>query len=358
MSENKLIDGEKLKSFIRDIFLSVGVVEEDATITSNSLVEADLRGVYSHGVIRVPIYIKRIKLGLVNPISKIEIINDNKAVAVLDANNCLGQVSSTRAMNMALEKADKYSIGAVVVRNSNHFGTAAGYTLLAVEKDMIGYATTNSACRMVPTGGKDQIIGNNPFSYAIPAGKFLPIVLDLSCSVVSLGKILLKKKKGEALPSGWALDKEGNPTNDPYIVLEDGGSLVPIGEHKGYGMALINDILSSSLGDSIGGTQVTTLYDLTTAKKSNTGHFFMALKIDNFIPINRFKQRVDTKIWEIKNSAKREGVEQIYLPGEIEFKTKEENLEYGIPINEEVLKDLKSIADENGINMENYQLFR
>lgn len=358
MSKDILIDSERLKSFIRDVFISVHVTEEDATTTSNSLIEADLRGVYSHGVMRVPIYIKRIKLGLVNPISKINVIKENKAIAVLDANNCLGQVSATKAMKMAIEKADQYSIGATVVKNSNHFGAAAGYTLQAVEQDMIGYATTNSACRMVPTGGKEQIIGNNPFSYAIPAGKALPIVLDISCSVVSVGKILLKKKKGEELPLGWALDKDGNPTIDPYTVLEGGGSLVPIGDHKGYGIALVNDILSSSLGDSIGGTEVTTLYNLKTSKKSNTGHFFMAIKIDNFIPINRFKQRVDKKIKEIKNSAKREGVKQIYLPGEIEFKIKEKNLQYGIPISEEVLKDLKITASENGINMENYKLFR
>jgi LDH2 family malate/lactate/ureidoglycolate dehydrogenase len=358
MINNILVDSEYLKTFIRDIFMSVKVTEEDAILTSNSLVEADLRGIYSHGVMRVPIYIKRIKLGLVNPISKINVIKDNKAIAVLDAHNCLGQVSSTKAMKMAIEKADKYSIGAIVVKNSNHFGAAAGYTLQAVEKDMIGYATTNAACRMVPTGGTEQIIGNNPFSYAIPAGKALPVVLDISCSVVSVGKILLKRKKGEELPLGWALDREGNPTTDAFTAIDGGGSLVPIGEHKGYGVALVNDILSSSLGDSIGGTAVTSLYNFNTSKKSETGHFFMAIKIDNFIPINRFKQRIDKKIKAIKNSAKKEGVEQIYLPGEIEFNIKEKNLKFGIPISKEVLDDLKLMAKESGVYIDNYRLFK
>lgn len=358
MSENIFIDSEQLKAFIRDIFISVQVPEEDATITSNSLVEADLRGVYSHGVMRVPIYIKRIKLGLVNPISRIDIIRDSKAIAVLDANNGLGQVSATKAMKIAIDKADIYSIGATVVKNSNHFGAAAGYTLLAVEKDMIGYATTNAACRMVPTGGKEQIIGNNPFSYAIPAGAALPIVLDISCSVVSVGKILLKKKKGEKLPFGWALDREGNPTSDASTAIEEGGSLVPIGDHKGYGIALVNDILSSSLGGSIGGTSVTSLYDLKTSKKSETGHFFMAMKIDNFISISQFKQKVDEKIKEIKQSAKKAGVTQIYLPGEIEFNIKEKNLKYGIPISKEILDDLNLTAKESGVYTDKYRLFK
>lgn len=352
------VDPEKLKNLIKDIFISLEVIEEEAEKVSEILVETDLRGVYSHGVIRVPIYVKRIKLGFVNPKSKIEIIRDHHASAVLDANNCLGQISSTKAMQIAIDKADKYSVGVVVVKNSNHFGAAAAYTLQAVNKDMIGFATTNAACRMAPTGGKEQIIGNNPFSYAIPTGEELPIVLDISCSVVSLGKILLKMKKGEEIPIGWALDKQGNNTTDPNKAIESGGSLVPIGEHKGYGMALVNDILSGILGNSTGGIDVQSLYNLNTDKKFGAGHFFLAIKIDNFVPIDRFKHRIDKRIKEIKNSSKKEGVKQIYLPGEIEFKNKEINLRNGIPLAEEVIEDLRKTAEELGINIDSYKMLK
>jgi LDH2 family malate/lactate/ureidoglycolate dehydrogenase len=261
-------------------------------------------------------------------------------------------------MQMAIEKADKYSVGVVVVKNSNHFGAAAAYTLQAVKKDMIGFATTNAPCRMVPTGGIEQIIGNNPFSYAIPSGDELPIVLDVSCSVVSLGKIILKIKKGENIPLGWALDKDGNATTDPCAAIEGGGSLVPIGEYKGYGMALVSEILSGILSDSIDGIDVQSLYNLNTDKKFGAGHFFLAIKIDNFIPINSFKYRIDKRIKEIKNSAKKEGVKRIYLPGEIEFRNKEKNLRDGIPIAKEVLEDLRKTAKELGINIDDYNIFK
>jgi len=353
-----LVDSEKLKSFIKNIFISLEVIEEEAEKVAEILVKSDLRGVNSHGVIRVPIYAKRIGLGFINPKSKIDIVRDQNASAVLDANNCLGQISSVKAMQLAIEKADKYSVGVTVVKNSNHFGEAAAYALQAVKKDMIGFVTTNAACRMAPTGGTEQIIGNNPFCYAIPAGEELPIVLDVACSVVSLGKIILKMKKGENLPLGWALDKNGNATTDSSAVNEDGGSLVPIGEHKGYGMALVFDILSGILGDSTGGTEVQSLYNLNTDKKLGTGHFFMAMKIDNFIPIDRFKCRTDKRIKEIKNSSKKEGVKQIYLPGEIEFKNKEKNLRDGIPIAKEVLEDLRKTAKELGINIDDYKIFK
>ena len=352
------IDSEKLKIFIKDIFISLEVIEEEAEKVAEIIVETDLRGVYSHGVIRVPIYTKRIGLGFINPKSKIDIVRDYNASAALDANNCLGQISSEKAMQMAIEKADKYSVGVVVVKNSNHFGAAAAYALQAVEKDMIGFATTNAACRMAPTGGSEQIIGNNPFCYAIPAGEELPIILDVSCSVVALGKIILKMKKGENLPLGWVLDKNGNATTDPYAAIQGGGSLVPIGEHKGYGMALVFDILSGILSDSIGGIEVQSLYNLNTDKKLGAGHFFMAMKIDNFMPIDRFKHRIDERIKEIKNSSKKEGVKQIHLPGEIEFKNKEKNLRDGIPIAKEVVEELKKTAKELGINIDDYKIFK
>lgn len=353
-----LVDSERLKCFVKEIFISLEVPVEEAEKVAEILVETDLRGVYSHGVIRVPIYAKRLELGFMNVKSKINIIRNNNAIAVLDANNCLGQISSTKAIQMAIEKADKYSVGIVTVKNSNHFGEAAAYTLQAVEKDMIGFATTNAACRMAPTGGTEKIIGNNPFSYAIPAGEELPIVLDISSSVVSAGKIILKNKKGENIPFGWALDKDGNPTKDPHAAIEGGGSLLPVGEHKGYGIALVNEILSGILSDSAYGIDVQSLYNLDTDKKLGAGHFFMAIKIDNFISIDRFKFRIDKRIKEIKNSSKKEGVKCIYLPGEIEFENKEKNLKNGIPMTKEVVEDLSKTAKELGINIDDYKIFK
>jgi len=342
---------EELIEFSKEVLLNVEVPNEDAEIISRFLVKTEQRGIHTHGLIRLPIYIKRIIAGLANPTGKMEIVKDINCSAIIDAKDCLGHISSYRAMNLAIKKARKFSIGAVSVKNSQHFGEAALYPLMAVENDMIGFSTTNVFPLMAPTGGVERMLGNNPFSYGIPAGEEYPIVLDIACTVAAAGKIMLKGKLGEKIPLGWAIDKDGNPIEDAKDFLpKEGSSLLPISMHKGYGLALVMDILSGALSGSALGLELDSLYNLNTTDKLRVGHFFMALNINNFVPIDEFKTRVDKRIREIRNSKKKPNIKRIYIPGEIEFENKRNSDSKNISIPISVVKDLENIAIEVGLN--------
>jgi ureidoglycolate dehydrogenase (NAD+) len=339
------LNPEALKSFCIQILKKVHVPSQDAGIVADTLLQADLRGNNSHGIVRLPIYIKRILLGLVNPKPNMRIIKESVNTALYDGDFGLGQVSSFNAMKIAMNKAELNNIGAVGVRNSSHLGATAYYAMMALPQDMIGFACSNTPPLMPAPGGTKAVIGNNPFAFAVPAGEELPIVLDMACSIAAQGKIILAMNKGEKIPEGWAVNSQGLPTTDSVEALE--GLLLPIGGPKGYGLAIIVDIFAGLLTGAAFGSGVASIYKDFQNRQRN-GHFFMALKISSFMEPLLFKKRIDNLIQQIKQSPLTPGVQEIFLPGEIAFKTAERNIKEGLTLPTSIMDKITKMAEEIG----------
>jgi len=283
-------------------------------------------------------------------VGKITILEEKGATAYLEAHGSMGHIAAYRAMEMAIKKAVDYGIGWVSVKDSGHFGVAGLFAMMAVEKDLIGYVVTNSAPMMAPYGGRNRILGNNPLSYAFPTNEYPPIVLDMSCSVVSSGKLILCRRKGERIPLGWAYDKNGLPTEDPYEGYEGGGSLAPIGAYKGYGMVLAHEILTSILTGGKWTHFIKSLYEEDKTGIQGTCHSFMVLDPDYFIGKESFKKGMDTYIKSIKESAKAKGAAEILMPGEPEHRTEAERLKDGIPLPAATIEDAMALGQSLGIS--------
>lgn len=347
-----IVSYEDLKVFCKRAYMKAGVPDEEAQIVSDLLVRSDLRGIETHGVTRLPIYIKRLQKGYVRKRCKITFVKNKGPVAFAEAHGSMGHVVAYKAMQDAIEKAETFGIGWISVKDSGHFGVAGLFSMMAAEKDLIGYICSNSAPMMAPFGGRERIIGNNPLSYAFPAEQYQPVVLDLSCSVVSSGKLILCRKKGEKIPLGWAYDKNGLPTEDPYDGYEGGGSLAPIGGHKGYGMVLAHEILTAVLTGGKWTKNIKSLYEEDKTGIQGTCHSFMALDPDCFLGREDFKKNMDAYIKEIKESNKAQDTQEILMPGEPEHQTEVERLQMGIPMAENTVKELKSLGESLGINLD------
>lgn len=333
-----LVSYERLKDIAIQVLRRLDVPYEDALTTAESLLSADLRGIDSHGISRFPTYVKRIKLGLIRAKPNIKLLRESKTIALLDADNGLGQVAAKRAMELCIRKAKESDIAVVGVRNSNHVGIGAYYAMMALKESMIGFFATNTAALMAPYGGCEPILGTNPFALAIPAGEEIPIVLDMSTSVVPRGKIELALREGRDIPEGWAIDKDGNPTTNPEKALA--GALLPLGGPKGYGLSVVIDILSGLLMGSSYGREIKSMFTDFT-RPMGVGHFMMAINIDSFMPIEEFKRRVDDYIRVIKGSKKAKDVEEILLPGERSYKLMQKRLKEGIPIDEKTMEAIR-----------------
>ncbi len=348
--EAKRIAFDKLKKFCQQAYMKVGVPAEEAEIVADLLVRADLRGVETHGVTRLPIYIQRLQKGYVRKVSQISVLKERGATVFLDAHGSMGHIAAYRAMEQAIEKAQKYGIGWASVKDSGHFGVAGLFPMMALKKDFIGYVCSNSAPMMFPWGGRERIIGNNPLAYALPAQEYQPVVLDFSLSVVSSGKLILCRKKGERIPLGWAFDKNGLPTDDPYAGYEGGGSLAPVGGHKGYGLVLVHEMLTAVLTGGKWTKDIKSLYEDDPSGIQGTCHSFLALDPDCFIGREEFKKNMDAYIKSIKGSARAQGVEEILVPGEPEYRTEQKFLKEGIPLAINTVKDLSELAVSLGLS--------
>jgi LDH2 family malate/lactate/ureidoglycolate dehydrogenase len=336
---------DDLKLFCKQAYLSVGVPEDEAEIVAGLLAKSDLRGVETHGVMRLPIYIQRLQKGYVRPACKMTTVKEKGATAFLEAHGSMGHVVAHKAMEITIRKASEHGIGWVSVKDSGHFGVAGLFSMMALERDFIGYAVSNSAPMMAPWGGRERILGNNPVSYAFPADRYSPVVLDFSCSVVSSGKLILCRKKGEKIPLGWAYDKEGLPTEDPFEGYEGGGSLVPIGGHKGYGMVLAHELLTSVLTGGKWTRSIKSLYEEDKTGVQGTCHSFMAVDPDCFVGRDQFKKDMDDYVRSIKGSARARANEEILMPGEPEYRTEKRFLEEGIPLSPHTVKELTALAE-------------
>jgi LDH2 family malate/lactate/ureidoglycolate dehydrogenase len=331
------VDSGELRQFCTRLLKKANIDDESSGCIANLLVQSNLRGHDSHGVVRLPTYLERFgKIKWETP----RLVVDNKATALIEGNNCMGQVCAVNAMNLAIEKARKFGIGVVGVRNSNHFGPAASYSMMASEENMIGFAFSNASPRLAPWGGLEPLLGNNPWSFAFPCNKGFPVVLDISNSIVAAGKIREAATKGELIPEGWAMDKEGNVTRNPCDALK--GLLLPIGGHKGYGITMVVDILSGILTGSGFATQIKGIDDTNDAQ--NVGHLLGAINIDNFIPIKEFLERIGKLIDIVKNSKKIQGMKEIFVPGEIEYRTSLDRSKGGIPMPKTVFDRLNDLV--------------
>jgi LDH2 family malate/lactate/ureidoglycolate dehydrogenase len=334
-----------LFDFCVNVLKCVGVKENDAKTITESLILANLRGVDSHGVARLQAYVERVTKGLIDPLGPIEVIREHGATALIDAHNNFGQVAAMRATNLVAEKARKFGVASVGVRNSNHFGMAAYYALKLTEERLIGIILSNGPPAIAPWGGRTPMVGTNPMCIGFPADKNDSIILDMATSTVARGKIRLAALKGEKIPEGWAFDERGNPTSDPMVALK--GSLAPIGGPKGYGLALSLDIIGGLVTGSNFLQDVKALDDFSGP--SGTGAFIEAINIESFIPYQEYMENIIKYIKEIKDCPKKNGVNEVFLPGEIERKELERRSELGIPLNQEVLHELKSMAEKSGV---------
>jgi len=343
-----LYDWEKLQSFCCEVFARAGVPANYASIVAESLVQADLRGVESHGVVRTGIYLKRVEQGMMDPHAKPSVVSEHGNVALVDGNNNFGAVVGRHALDLAMERAKLHGAGIVGVKGSNHFGTGAYYALKAIQHNLILLVMSNASQTMPPTGGVRPFIGTNPLCIGVPAGAENPFILDMATSVVARGKIIVAAQKGEAIPLGWAIDKEGKPTTDAEAALE--GSVLPVGGPKGYAISMFIDILSGVLTGAGYGQYVNNMYE-NWQEPQNVGHFFLAVDISRFMPIEMFKQRVDQYMRQIKNEPKAPGVSEILVPGEIEYRQTEARKQGGIQLPPKVAEELHEIGLKYGLQL-------
>ncbi len=337
-----------LQGAVSAIFERCGMAAVDAGLLAETLVVADLRGVHSHGVLRVPEYVAKLRGGGVDPGGRPRIVTDSGGGLVVDGANSMGQIAAHYAMRQAIERARTNNVAVAVVRGSNHCGAMAFYAMEALPEEMIGLAATNALPTMAPWGGLDKIVGINPVAVAIPADEEPPIVFDAAFSGSSHGKIRVYQQKGASIPANWAFDSQGRPTTDPAEALK--GLLQPIGEHKGVALAMVMGVLSALLSGASYGTELGNMVD--GPNPGHDGHFFLALKIAAFEQPERFRQRVDGIIRQIRNSRRAEGVERLYSPGEVEAETEARYRREGIPLTGETLGAMASFAKWLGLEEE------
>jgi len=341
------LDAADLERFGAEAYARAGVPEEDARIAAGCLVRADLRGVHTHGNHLLPWYVARLRQGGLNPRPAMRVVRESDALLLLDADAAIGHLAATRAMERAIERARRMGVGAVGVRNANHLGAASMYAMMALEHGQIGLASSNTVSALPPSGGLTPSVGNNPLSVAVPAGRYPPIVLDMATSTVAGLKLILAARRGEKIPLGWALDKLGNPTDDPNAWLE-GGTLTPFGGVKGYGLALVLEVLDAVLtGAGFGRDLPASENDFTQPER--VGFFLLAVDVAAFLPLEQFTRRVDAFVEQLKGAKPAPGSAGVLLPGEIEHGLREARLRTGIPFEPRIVGELNHLADDLGI---------
>lgn len=335
-----------LEHFLGQLFSAAGMPAADASYSAQALVQTDLWGIESHGVLRVPIYLQRLRAGVVNPRPEIRQTAGAGAFAVLDADNALGFVAGRAGMERAMELAREHTLGAAGVVNSNHFGAACLFSRLASDAGMIGIAMTNVAPNMVMPGATRPVVGNNPFSIAAPTFDEFPFAFDIALSHVAGGKLLLAREKGEPIPADWATDKEGRPTTDPAVAFA--GYLLPLGLHKGYGLALAIDLLSGML---TGGHFLSGVRNMHKEpdQPSLTSHLMIAIDPLAIMDEEEYRQRMGDFVAEVKATPMVDTGEELLLPGELEYRRSMERSREGLLLPGKLFTDLVLLGRELGL---------
>lgn len=363
----RYLNFETLENFSIQALIAAGVPKSDAKIVAEVLLEADKLGIDSHGVNRLkPIYLDRIKDGILNPETKVDVIRETFTTAVLDANNGMGHVVSKQAMQMCIDKAKTYGMGMVAVRNSSHYGIAGYYGLMAAKEGLIGITGTNARPSIAPTFGVENMLGTNPLTFVMPTDEDFPFFLDCATSVSQRGKFEFYAKTGKELPKGWAIDRQGNSKTDSVQVLQDlvngDAALTPLGGvgeetagYKGYGYATVVEILSAALQS---GGFMKALLGIENGKKVpyRLGHFFIAINIEAFVDLPEFKKTTGDILRELRGSDKMPGHDRIYTAGEKEHIAFVEREKNGVPINEALWEEMKKVATDYKLE-QFYKLF-
>ncbi len=353
---------ELMNDFLTDAFKGYGVPAEDAALCADVLLESDRRGIESHGCNRFkPIYIDRIVAGILNPVTKIDVIRETPTTAVLDANDGMGMVASKRAMEMCIEKARKYGTGMVAVRNSSHYGIAGYWTTMASKQDMIGISGTNARPSIAPTFSVENMLGTNPLSFAMPTDEPFPFSLDCATSIIQNGKIEYYARIGHDTPKGCVIGRDGSEMTDSEQILIDirskKAALAPLGGlgeelagYKGYGYATVVEILSAALQSGIFLRALEGKNEDGSIRPYHLGHFFMAIDTEAFMGADAFKKTCGDILRELRSAEKAPGHDRIYTAGEKEYLVWQERKDKGVPVGESVQKEILEVRDKLGLN--------
>ena len=353
---------QTLKSFMKEVFTRIGVPAEEAGICSEILIASDLRGIESHGIGRLKMYYDRIRAGIQNPLTHIEVVRDKAATAVWNGNHGMGHVIGFRAMEKAIEKARNFGLGAVAVRDSTHFGICGYYAKMACDAEMIGLNFSNARPSVCPTNGVQPLLGTNPICFGAPTDLDFPFIYDAATSISQRGKIEQFAREERATPEGWAIDLEGRPHTDTNKLLVDlvrqtasmlpiGGSDEVSGGHKGYGLSTMVEILCAALQNGSFMNQLLGQDDEGKPAPYRLGHFFLAINIDFFTELDDFKKTSGAICRELQNSRRMPGRDRIWVAGEKEYENELEVRSLGVPITPRLRKDIDTMCQELGLEL-------
>lgn len=346
MPAREMIEADRLVRFVGALFVSAGLSAKAASTVAEALVEADLQGVASHGVMHAPVYLKRLAFGSISPRDTAEPVIDLGSIAVLDAKSMLGHLAADQAMNLAVDKAKAHGVSVVAVRNSGHFGAAGRYAVAASRRGCVGISLSNSVPLIAVPGGAEPIVGNSPLAIALPSDGEDPVVLDMAMSVAALGRIRMALRKGEAIPSSWALASDGSPTTDPEAAIA--GMLQPIAGFKGLGLAFMIDLLCGGLSDGPWGGDVVSIYGDPT-KPVGCSLLFIAIDVSAFRDLAAFQAMVGVGAERIRQSKRADGVDRLTAPGD--RRAERQRRHNGVvPLERSVAEALRAAAVERGLN--------
>jgi L-2-hydroxycarboxylate dehydrogenase (NAD+) len=356
MTEVCFLSTEILHQFAFDVFVGCGIPDGDAKICADVLIASDQRGIESHGIGRLRLYYDNIKKNRQKPVTELEVVNETPNTAVVDGHQGMGQVIGVRSMQMAIDKAGVHGLGAVAARNSSHFGIDGYYTLMAVKAGMIGMSFTNARPSVAPTFGTRPMLGTNPIAFGAPTDEDCPFLFDAATSIAQRGKIEILDREGEPTPEGWVINPEGKYLTDTSQLIKgfatETSAILPIGGlgelmggHKGFGLSVMVEILCSALQNNL------SMHHLPAgaALPVQVGHFFLAINIENFIPLEEFKSNVGAILRELRTSRRVPGQERIYTAGEKEFEMEKYTASHGVPVTPGLQADLKFLQAEMGL---------
>lgn len=354
---------DDLKNFIKEVFQKLGTPSDQAEVCADVLITSDLRGIESHGIGRLkPIYYDRIKDGILNPVTDFEVVRESATTAVVDGHNGMGHVVAKKAMQIAIDKANEFGMGMVAVRNSTHYGIAGYYALMAAEEGMISFNGTNARPSVAPTFGTEPMLGTNPITMGFPTDEEFPFILDCATSLSQRGKIEDYARKGKAVPEGWVVGPDGssltNANDILQLLVEKKAALAPLGGigeelsgYKGYGYSTMVEVLSSALQAGSFLRALSGLNEKGEKIPYPLGHFFIAIKVENFIETDAFEKQAGTILRELRNSKVAPGEERIFTAGEKEYYAEQDRIKNGIPITSVTWKEMKEMASELSISL-------
>ena len=344
------LPADYLKQSCKQIFTAVGVPEADAASIADTLVLTDMRGIHSHGVIRSARYLDCIKAGGIKPIADLEILHDSPCAIRTSAAGGLGIPAACKAVALAMERARHHGVSVVTVSHSDHYGAAGIYAMRCADQGLLGFSMSNTCPLVAPAYGAKATIGNNPFSYAAPGSKYRAILFDICMSVVASGKLIIAAAEGKKIPKDWILDANGNPTDDPSEIYRN-AIMLPFSAHKGYGFAIMVELLSAVLAGA-GITEDVKSWNSVPGRDANTGHCFIVIDPEFFGGLAEFRKRTDLLIDRLVATPPVAGVDRVRYPGEIEFEREADALKHGVPLPDASLAELRRASQMTGVVLE------